>query len=448
MEPPPEPQWIYLFALNPITLGSIISFLVLLLLLLASGLVSGSEIAFFSFDQKRLEELKESDNRTHQLIFQLLQNPHSLLATILIANNFINIAIILLSTSLSSTLFDFEGSEFMAFIIQVIVITFLILLFGEVIPKVYASRNAGRLAGLMAFPIFLLSKIFYPLSALLVYSTNIINKRFKQRTESISVDELSHALELTSNEDSKEEETRILKGIVKFGNTEVKQIMTARVDVMSLDVNEPFETVRKQILDSGFSRIPVFEGNFDKVEGVLYIKDLLPHLGEKNLAWNQLLRQPFFVPENKKIDDLLKEFQEKKIHLAIVVDEYGGSSGVVSLEDIIEEIVGDIADEFDDDDITYSKLDDYNYIFQGKTLLKDFYRLMDLEGEEFEASKGEADTLAGFVIEIAGRIPEKADEVEFDNYLFTIEAADKRKIDTIKVTIQEVEEEAENDEKD
>ena len=291
----------------------------------------------------------------------------------------------------------------------------------------------------MSLPVLWLRKITYPISILLVRSTSFIDKKFKRKVDVISVDNLSHALELTTDETTGKEEKRILQGIVNFGNTDVKQIMTSRVDVFSLDITEKFNSVKTQIIEAGFSRIPAYNGNFDKIEGILYVKDLLPHIEkEDDFEWQKLLCPPFFVPENKKIDDLLNEIQEKKIHLAIVVDEYGGTSGITTLEDIIEEIIGDISDEFDDDDITYSKLDNQNFIFEGKTLLKDFYRITDInhiEEEKFEQLKADSDSLAGFVIEQAGRIPIKGEYINFGKFIFIIDAANQRKIITLKVKI-------------
>lgn len=439
MEPPPESLVPFLLSVfQPFSPDIFLWVLVLLLLLICSGLVSGSEVAFFSLTPSTKNDLASSNEPKDDAVLSLLGKPKRLLATILISNNFINVAIIILSSMITENLFDFSSFPLIGFIVQVVVVTFLILLFGEVIPKVYANQNALRLSYIMSAPLAILLKFFYPLSSILINATGIIDKRFKKRSDSISVDELSHALELTSEETADEEEKRILTGIVKFGNTDVKQIMTPRVDVFSFDLQEDFATIKELILEAGYSRIPVYNGSFDKIEGLLYVKDLLPFLGEEmNFKWQKLLRSPFFVPENKKIDDLLKEFQEKKIHVAIVVDEYGGSSGLISLEDIIEEIVGDISDEFDDDEITYSKLDESNYIFEGKTALKDFYRLVDIDGESFEANKGDSDSIAGFLIEIHGMIPKKGDQLEFKGFQFKIEAADSRKVSTVKVTLPE-----------
>lgn len=441
MEPPPELllHIELLSILKSFSLETLLEITIMVVLLGLSGLISGSEVAFFSLDPKDISELENDSKKANTQILDLLQFPKRLLATILIANNLVNVAIIILSTAIINNLFDFSEYAILGFIIQVVVVTFLLLLFGEVIPKIYSNRNSKKITQIMASPLLILRKIFLPLSLALVRSTNFIGNRLQKKSDNISVDELSHALELTADEDADEDEQKILKGIVKFGNTDVKQIMTSRIDVFSLEVSESFDNIIALILDSGYSRIPVYKDNFDSIEGLLYVKDLLPHIdASPNFKWQELLRQPFFVPENKKIDDLLDEIRQKKVHLAIVVDEYGGTSGIVTLEDIIEEIVGDISDEFDDDNLTYSKLDNHNYIFEGKTLLNDLYRLLDIDGEPFENVKGDADTLAGFVIEQAGHIPVKGDSIEFKNFVFSIEAADLRRISSIKVTIKEI----------
>ncbi len=315
-------------------------------------------------------------------------------------------------------------------------ITFLLLLFGEVLPKIYANNNSVKFALFMIKPLIILEKIFSPVNKILVKSTKIIESKNNNLQSELSFDDLSMALEITSKKNDNHEEKKIFKGIMKFGNTDVKQIMRSRIDVTSIEINETFFDVLKIIKKSGYSRIPVYIESLDKIKGILYIKDLLPFLEEKeNFNWSKLIRKGFFVPENKKIDDLLKEFQEKKIHLAIVVDEYGGTSGIVTLEDIIEEIVGEISDEFDDDNLEYSKLDDFNYVFEGKTALNDFYRILDINGEEFEKHKGESDSLAGFIIEITGEIPKKNEEFKFSNFKFKIENFNERRITRIKVTI-------------
>jgi gliding motility-associated protein GldE len=421
--------------INPLEADTIVSLMILVGLLATSALISGAEVAFFSIKPQELDALKKQKSRKAKLIERFLLNPKELLATILIANNFVNVGIIILATYTSSALFNFQGVEWLQFLVQVIIITFLLLLFGEVLPKVYANNNAVSFARFMAIPLAFLEKALKPISILLVASTRIIDRRANNKGHDLSVDDLSNALELTSEAHEDKDEKKILQGIVKFGNTDVKQIMRSRIDVTALDHKNSYSQVLKTIKKTGFSRIPIYEESFDNIKGVLYIKDLLPYLNvEPEFNWNSLLREVFFVPENKKIDDLLKEFQEKKIHLAIVVDEYGGTSGIVTLEDIIEEIVGDISDEFDDDDLIYSKLDNNNYVFEGKTALNDFYRILNIEGEEFEESKGESDSLAGFILEITGSIPSKGDQISFKNYNFIIEGVNKRRVTRIKVT--------------
>ena len=416
-----------------------ISILVLIGLLATSALISGAEVAFFALKPQDLDKINNEQSKRAKLIKNFLSRPKELLATILIANNFANVGVIILSTYISDAIFDFQGSELMQFLIQIVIITFLLLLFGEVLPKVYANNKAVSFAKFMSLPLSFLEKTFKPISTILIYSTRIIDRKIKNNRHNLSVDDLSNALELTSDENENKDEKKILEEIVKFGNTDVKQIMRSRMDITALDYKSTYAEVIKTIEKTGFSRIPIYQDNFDFIKGILYIKDLLPHLNKgDNFKWNKLIRKVFFVPENKKIDDLLKEFQEKKIHLAVVVDEYGGTSGIVTLEDIIEEIVGDINDEFDDDDIIYSKLDDKNYVFEGKTTLKDFYRIINIRGENFEQKKGEADSIAGFIIENTGNLPEKGQKINFENYMFSIESVNNRRITRIKVTLPEV----------
>jgi putative hemolysin len=420
--------------LSPFIIAGFVS---LAILLLCSAFVSGAEVAFFSLKPEEIETLKNTTSRSGKLALTLLQKPKKLLATILIANNMVNIAIIIIAALIISRLFNFENKAWLEFLIQVIAVTFIILLLGEVTPKVYATRHGLKMASAMALPLFILEKIFSPLSFALISSTALIEKRFKSKGHDISVDAISHALEITNESDTTDDEKKILKGIVRFGTIEVKQIMKPRLNVVAFDINSTFKDLLYKIIEAGFSRVPIYRESFDNVEGILYIKDLLPHINEADdFNWQKLIRPPFFVPENKKIDDLLREFQSKKIHLAIAVDEYGGSCGLITLEDIIEEIVGDITDEFDDDDIQYSKLDENNYVFDGKTLLNDMYRILNIDSEEFDKARGEADTLAGFIIETQGRIPAKNDVFKFAKFTFKIEAADKRKIKTIKITIE------------
>ena len=407
----------------------------MIILLVSSALISGSEVAFFSIDAKNREFLSNEKDAKSARVLDLLLRPKRLLATILIANNFINIAIVILSTFIINNLFTFEESEkLLNFLITVVIATLLILMLGEVIPKVYAANNSVKLAKIMGAPLVFIEKLCLPLSTVLVRSTSFIDKRIKKSATEISVHDLDHALEITDIEGVTDEDKKILEGIVKFGETDVKQIMKSRVDVVAFDQSTNFDELLPQIIEKGYSRIPIFDESFDNITGVLYVKDLLPKLGQDNFDWATLLRQPFFVPESKKIDDLLRQFQDSKVHMAIVVDEYGGTSGIVTLEDVIEEILGEISDEFDDDDLVYSKIDENNYVFEGKISLVDMYKIMDIEGDLFEDEKGEADTLAGFLIEKSGKIMKKNERMKFGEYSFEVEAADKRRIKQVKVT--------------
>lgn len=422
---------------QPMSLGIAIAFILIGVLLLFSALISGSEVAFFSLSPTLLDEIKQLKTRSSTIINELLDNPKELLATILISNNFVNVGIVILSTFIVDSLFVFHLAS-LKFAMHVVAVTFLLLLFGEVIPKIYANRQPKEISLYMAFPLMILTKIFYPLSSLLIKSTSIIDSRFKKKGHQISVKELSKALELTKGENQSEDEKKILEGIVKFGSTTVKQVMTSRMDVIAIGENEPFKDVIAKITEHGYSRIPVYQDSFDSINGILYVKDLLPHLSQGDrFKWNKLVREPFFVPENKKLDDLLSEFQHKKIHLAVVVDEYGGSSGIITLEDVIEEIVGDISDEFDEDDLLFSKIDDSNYVFEGKISLNDVAKILDLNETFFDEYKGDADTLAGCIIEIAGKIPKKNETLKIGDLICTIEAADKKRVKQIKISMQE-----------
>lgn len=414
---------------------------VLILLLGCSGLISGAEVAFFSLSPTEVKEIEEQKTSKGSIVVKLLEKPKKLLATILIGNNAINIGIVLLFSNIGDTLFSAITYQLMGlvsirFLLEVVVATFLILMFGEILPKIYANRNKHAFSLTMAYPLKTLDFLFTPLSGPMRSATiYMYNKLGKQKT-SLSVDQLSQALELTSEGDTTREEQKILEGIVSFGNTDTKQVMRPRIDIFALGEDMKFLEVLEEIKQHGYSRIPVFSDNIDKVTGVLYVKDLLMYIDRKNFNWLSLIREPYFVPENKKLDDLLLEFQEKKIHLAVVVDEYGGTSGIVTLEDIIEEIVGDISDEFDDEDLVFSKLDDLNYVFEGKTALKDFYRVAKIEDEDdFEEQKGESETIAGFVLEIAGSFPKRGEKVVFKNYEFVVESLDKKRLKQIKITL-------------
>jgi len=419
---------------NHFTFGLLAGILAIILLLFFSAMISGSEVAFFSLSPGDIEKMQKKKTKINKLILKLLDIPERLLATILIANNFINVAIVILTAYVSNSLIDFSQAKILGIIFNVVFITFLLLLFGEILPKIYATLLPRKFAAFMAYPLLYLNGLFRPISSLLMYSTSFVNKRVGHRGHNISINDLSHALELTSSGMS--EDKNILKRIVKFGNIDVKEIMKSRVDVTVVDNKSSFSQLINIILESGYSRIPVFEDTFDNVRGVLYIKDLLPHLHKNDtFKWQELIRPPYFVPENKKINDLLTEFQTKKIHLALVIDEYGGTSGIVTLEDILEEIVGEITDESDDDEIIYSKQDNNNYIFEGKILLNDFFKITNIKDDVFDEVKGEADTLAGLILELRGEIPEKNSTVSYKNFNFRIESADKRRIKQIKVTI-------------
>lgn len=410
----------------------------MVILVVLSALLSGSEVAIFGLsNSQKLKLENDNKNKNSRRILKLIENPKKLLATILIGNNLVNVAIVVISSIVVKNILPKEPqNSFTNFIIQVVLVTFIILLFGEVIPKVYANSYKIKFSRLMALPLSILKIIFNPLSNLLISSTSIIDKRVDKKIELLNPEELQHVLALTKDSVENNEEKKILEGISKFGNTDVKQIMTPRTDVVAFRKDLDFKSLINELKTTKFSRIPVYEESFDHIKGILYVKDLLGKINEKSkYNWSKLLRDAKFVPENKKLDDLLKEFQEEKTHIAIVVDEYGGSSGIVSLEDVLEEIVGDITDEFDERDVTFLKIDDRNYIFDGKTSLVDFYKILNVDGAIFEKAKGESDTLAGFCIEQAGKILLKNEKITYDKYTFTIEASDKRRIKKIKIRI-------------
>jgi len=407
-------------------------FLSCVFLLVGSGLISGSEIAFFGLSPSDKNQLKASLLNKHKVIIQLTESPKMLLATILIANNVINIAIIIISSLLFNHYMNFS-SGILNFMVQIVLTTFLILLFGEVIPKTYANRNPLLVSEIMAIPLLFLQKILSPISNILVKSTNVINHSIEKKS-SLSLKNLSEAVNITS--DTEEDEKKFFKDIIQFGQTDVKQIMKARIDIIALDINSDFRDVLSTILNSGYSRIPVYKENIDQIKGILYIKDLLPFFDINDYEWQNVIREPFFVPESKKIDDLLKEIKERKMHLVVVVDEYGGTSGIVTLEDILEEIVGDISDEFDQEDIVYSKIDQKTYIFEGKTSLNDFYRILNIDGKLFEEQKGDSDTIAGFLLENTEKIPEEGHVFIANKLKFTIEKVNKKRIISIKAELQ------------
>lgn len=421
--------------LHSIDFELLVNLVIVVLLLFCSAFVSGTEVALFSLSQKNIDDLTAEDFNKGSLIAKLLERPKKLLATILVANNFINIAIVIVFASSSEKLFRGIETPWVIDFINVILITFLILLFGEVIPKIYANRNNVAFSKKVAVPVAILDQLFSPITLPMRSFILFIEKKFSAQKINFSVNQLSQALELTQDGETTQEEQKILEGIVTFGNTEVRQVMSPRIDIFALDIEEEFEVVMKKIVEKGYSRIPVYRENIDQIEGVLFIKDLIPYIDHKEFDWQSLLREPFFVPENKKLDNLLKEFQGMKNHLAIVVDEYGGTSGLISLEDVLEEIVGDISDEFDDENVNFTKIDDKNYLFEGKTSLKDFYRIVEVNEEEWESAKGEAETLAGFVLENLGNFPTKNQKITFSNITFTIENLDNKRIKQIKVTL-------------
>ncbi|KDN56760.1 hemolysin [Flavobacterium seoulense] len=412
-----------------------LGFVGIFVLLFCSAIVSGAEVALFSLSQKDIDDTIQENVSIGKILSRLLQRPKKLLATLLVANNFINLGVILLFFFVASDLFSGINSSFLKFVVEVIFITFLLLLFGEVLPKVYASRNSVKFAKFTAYPISFLSYCLAPISIPMRSATIYLHNKLGKQKTVFSVDQLSQALELTATDETSTDEQKILEGIVSFGNTDTKQVMSPRIDVFALEITESFGEICTKIIEKGYSRIPVYRDNIDQIEGVLFVKDLLPYIDKVEFDWTTLVREAFFVPENKKLDNLLKDFQSMKSHLAIVVDEYGGTSGLVSLEDVIEEIVGDISDEFDDEDINFSQIDDRTYLFEGKINLKDFYRIVDVNEELFEEQKGEAETLAGFILEISGNFPGKGQKIAFENCLFTIEVVDKKRIKQIKVAI-------------
>jgi gliding motility-associated protein GldE len=418
----------------PFTGGLLLGLISVLILILCSAMISGSEVAFFSLSPAAKRQLQENESKRSAKVLDLLSRPERLLGTILISNNFINVGIVILSAYLMNRMLDFDTSKTIQFLIQVIIVTFILLLFGEILPKLYANRFSTRFSLIMAHPLRFCERLFYPISSILIFSTSLVNNRLAKRKQNISMDELSEALEITA--DAISEEKTILEGIIKFGNIDVKEIMKSRIDVVSADIDTNLDELIKIAVDSGYSRIPIYNRNFDQVRGILYVKDLLPHLQKsRNFKWQTLIRPPYYVPENKKIDDLLHEFQTKKMHMALVVDEYGGTSGIVTLEDIIEEIVGEITDESDEDEVFFEKLTEDEFLFDGKILLNDLYKTIETGDDVFDTVKGDADTLAGLILELKGEFPEKGEKTSFRNFEFTIEAVDKRRIRKIHLKI-------------
>lgn len=432
---------------NPITEEIIFALLAMVLLLLGSALVSGSEVAFFSLGQSKLSELNDGDKKVKRLLL-LLERPRLLLATILIANNLFNIAIIILSAFVLNLWLGFgdpssEISPVVEFAIGVLLVTFLLVLFGEVIPKVYANYHNVNFALSMSGPLLFMRNAFRPLSMVLVNSTKVLEKRLTQNQNmQVTREEVDHAIELATDEDTTPEEKEILKGIVKFGDITVKQIMHPRMDIVAIEVEEPFSEVFKIVLESGFSRIPVYRDNLDQIEGILYAKDLLKYLDEPDeFDWQKLIRKVFYVPETKKIEHLLKEFQQKHIHLAIAVDEYGGTSGIVTLEDIMEEIIGEIKDEYDiQEELEYEKINDREYLFEGKTLINDLCKVMNIKSDYFDEAKGDADSLAGMLLELFQKMPEQGETLDYNNFSFEVLSVTKKRIEQVKVVYQDEDE--------
>jgi len=416
-----------------------LSLLALAFLLLLSALISGSETSFFSLNPAQLDEIDLMNNSKSKKILSLLNKPKQLLATILIANNFVNVAIVILAAYITGGLFNFVDYPIAGFITEVVVVTFILLLLGEITPKVYANQYNVKFALQVSTIIFLIHSFLRPLSKTLAFSTSLVDKRITKKGHEVSKSELDEAIELTTGNQSSEEEKNMLKGIVKFSDMETSEIMKARVDISAIDDQDTFGEIMQSVIQSGFSRIPVYNESIDKIKGILYIKDLLPFLSENSgFEWNHLIRPAFFVPENKKINELLQEFRDKKIHLAIVVDEYGGTSGIVTLEDILEEIVGEINDEFDDmhSDIDFEKIDDYNYVFSAKTSLIDFSKVLKIDEDIFDEVEGDYDSLAGLILEIHGNIPKKGTKVSHSKYHFEVVELDYKRIKKIKVEIK------------
>ena len=421
------------------TTGAIISCILACILLVFSAFASGSEIAFFSLSPSNLNDLDEDKNDVDGKILKLREDSERTLATILITNNLINVTIIMLLNYFIKHVVDFGNALLLEFIMITVILTFLLLLFGEIMPKVYAGQRplafCRRTAGIILF----LSKVFRPLSNVLIKTGIMAGKVVQKENHVLSVNDLEHALDLTDKEELKEEKN-MLEGIVRFGDETAKEVMTSRQDVVDLDFSLPFPEVLKCIVENNYSRIPVYQGNSDNIRGILYIKDLLPHLSKPaTFRWQSLIRPPYFVPETKKIDDLLRDFQANKVHIAIVVDEYGGTSGLITLEDILEEIVGEINDEYDEEEKNYVRINANTYVFEGKTLLSDFYKILDIDDETFEDAEGDADSLAGLLLEIKGDFPQLHERLDYQNFTFEVVELDGHRISKIKVVMHDKE---------
>lgn len=424
---------------TPPDIGATVALLLAAFLLLVSGFVSASEIAFFSLNPNDRNEIEQGNTASDKKIRLLLEDSERLLATILITNNFVNVTIIMLCNYFFANVIDFGQSVILEFLVITVILTFLLLLFGEIMPKIYSAQHTLKFCRMAAPGILFFKKLFHPVSALLVHSTVIANKMVAKENYNLSVDELSQALKLTDKNDISEEQN-MLKGIIRFGDETAKEVMTSRMDMVDLDMKATYQEVLQCIIENAYSRIPVYAGSRDNIKGVLYIKDLLPHLNKgNNFRWQSLVRPPYFVPETKMIDDLLRDFQTNKVHIAIVVDEFGGTSGLITMEDIIEEIVGEINDEYDEEERSYVKIDEQTYIFEAKTLLSDFYKVLKIDGTEFDSKVGEADTLAGLLLELKGDFPKLHERLTFKNYSFEVLAMDARRILKIKLVIRKEE---------
>ena len=418
------------------TTGAIVCGVLACILLIFSGYASGSEIAFFSLSPTDLNELDEEKNESDRQINELRADSERTLATILITNNLVNVTIIMLCNFFMASLVDFGAAEWLEFVVITVVLTFLLLLFGEIVPKVYCAQHALAICRVFAPTISFLGKLFYPLASILIRSGALAEKVVQKENHVLSVDDLEQALELTDKEELKEEKN-MLEGIVRFGDETAKEVMTSRQDIVDLNFRSSFPEVLKCIVENNYSRIPVYQDSIDNVRGILYIKDLLPHLGKSAaFRWQSLIRPPYFVPETKKIDDLLRDFQENKVHIAIVVDEFGGTSGLITLEDILEEIVGEINDEYDEEEKNYVRINANTYVFEGKTLLSDFYKILNLDDDVFEDVEGDADTLAGLLLELKGDFPQEHERFTYGRFKFEIIELDGHRISKIKVILQ------------
>ena len=417
-------------------MGIVLAAILAAFLLLLSGFASGSEIAFFSLSPQDLDELDPDRRSDDKSIVMLRDDSERTLATILIANNFVNVTIIMLCNFIFGSLVKFK-SEWLEFFFITVLLTFLLLLFGEIMPKVYSRQTPLKFCRRVVGGVLFLRKLFWPLETILIRSGMLAEKVLQKENRQLSVDDLEQALELTDKNDIKEEQS-MLQGIIRFGDETAKEVMTSRQDIVDLDIRSSYADVLKCVVENNYSRIPVYQDNTDNIRGVLYIKDLLPHLGKPaSFRWQSLIRPPYFVPETKKIDDLLREFQDNKVHIAIVVDEFGGTCGIVTLEDILEEIVGEINDEFDEDEKTYSKLNYNTYIFEGKTLLSDFCRILQISDDEFADVEGDADTLAGLLLEIKGEFLSMHEKIDYLNYTFEVVGLEERRISKVKVIVHD-----------